>query len=346
MVRLPSLDSDFATIIHYTARDLIHSTAAHLEARARESNIIYPHALDLKSKEEDGEPVLPNQLWITCWTKNSRGGHSLDFVLACTSHPLGDYPIFIYSQHPASSLTDAFVQPRTQALARALSGQVPPTRVFSVFALKSITDAFVGEWTALTGVAPILDDPYYFATSSFCTRETFKRARQAPEPGHAIKRATMDDLEECATLCREFADTSPPFVLTQEQARIEAYKMIKLNQLWIYRAPTSPTTSVVTSIVAVTRSSSTVAAITKVFTSPSWRRRGYAEMLAAHVLEDLLYKTGKEYVVLYVGHTLAAKRVYDRLGFVGLSSDPNAKSVEAVDDWLEIGFANTTLGHW
>ena len=346
MVRTPSLESNFATIIHYSARDLIQYTGTHLEARPRESNIIYPHALDLKSKEEKGEAVPSNQLWITCWTKNSRGGHSLDFVLSCTSHVLGDYPIFIYCNHPASSLTEAFVRPRVQALARALSGQVPPTRVFSIFGLKSVTDAFVGEWTALTGVAPILDDPYYFATSSFCTRETFKSARQAPEPGHVMRRATIDDLEECATLCREFADTSPPFLLTQERARIEAYKMIKLNQLWIYRVPTSPTTSAVTCMVAVTRTSSTVAAITKVFTSPSWRRRGYAEMLAAHVLADLLYKAGKEYVVLYVGHTLAAKRVYDRLGFVGLSSDPNAKSVDAVDDWLEIGFANTTLGHW
>jgi len=345
MVRPPSLDSNFVAIIHYSARDLIQHTGTQLEARARESNIIYPHALDLKSKEEKGEAVPPNQLWITCWTKNSRG-HSLDFVLSCTSHLLGDYPIFIYSNHPASSLTDAFVLPRIQALARTLSGQVPPTRVFSIFSLKSITDAFVPEWTALTGVAPILDEPYYLALSSFCSRETFKGARQAPEPGHVMRRVTIDDLEECATLCREFADTSPPFVLTQEQARIEAYKMIKLNQLWVYCVPTSPTTSAVTCIVAATRSSSTVAAITKVFTSPSWRRRGYAERLAAHVLEELLYTAGREYVVLYVGHTLAAKRVYDRLGFSGLSSDPSASSVDAVDDWLEIGFANTTLGHW
>ena len=346
MVRFTSLDSNFSTIIHNSARDLIQHTGPLLEARPRESNIIYPHALDLKSKEEKGEVVPPNQLWITCWTKNSRGGHSLDFVLACTSHLLGEYPIFIYCNHPASSLTDAFVRPRIQALARALAGQVHPTRVFSVFSLKSITDAFVPEWTALTGVAPILDEPYYFAISSFCTHETFKGARQAPEPGHIMRRATMDDLQECATLCREFADTSPPFVLTQERAQIEACKMIKLNQLWIYRVPTSPTTSAVTCIVAATRSSSTVAAITKVFTSPSWRRRGYAERLAAHVLEDLLYTARKEYVVLYVGHTLAAKRVYDRLGFAGLSSDPNANGVDAVDDWLEIGFANTTLGHW
>jgi ribosomal protein S18 acetylase RimI-like enzyme len=345
MVKSSSLDSKFATLIHYSARDLIQHAGPHLEARARESNIIYPHALDLKSKEENGEAVLPNQLWITCWTRNPRG-HSLDFVLSCTSHLLGDYPIFIYCNHLASSLTDAFVRPRVQALALALSGQVPPTRVFSIFSLKSVTDAFVDEWTALTGVAPILDDPYYLATSSFCSRESFKGARQPLELGHVMRRATMDDLEECATLCREFADTSPPFILTQERARTEAYKMIKLNQLWIYRVPTSPSTSAVTCIVAATRSSSTVAAITKVFTSPSWRRRGYAEQLAAHVLGHLLYMAEKEYVVLYVGHTLAAKRVYDRLGFVGLSSDPNAKGVDAVDDWLEIGFANTTLGHW
>jgi predicted GNAT family acetyltransferase len=346
MANLPSPDSKFATMIHHSARDLIQHAGVQLEARARESNIIYPHALNLKHEEEKGEAVPPNQLWITCWTKNSRGGHSLDFVLACTSHLLGDYPIFIYCNYSASSLADAFVRPRVQALALALSGQVPPTRVFSIFSLKSVTDVFVREWTALTGATPILDDPYYFATSSFCSHETFKGARQASDPSHVMRRATMDDLEECATLCREFADTSPPFILTQDRARIEAHKMIKLNQLWIYCVPTSPTTSAVTCMVAVTRTSSAVAAITKVFTSPSWRRRGYAERLAAHVLEDLLYKDGKEYVVLYVGHTLEAKRVYDRLGFAGLSSDPNSKAVDAVDDWVEIGFANTTLGHW
>jgi len=76
MVRFTSLDSNFVTIIHNSARDLIQHTGPLLEARARESNLIYPHALDLKSKEEKGEAVPPNQLWITCWTKNSRGGHS------------------------------------------------------------------------------------------------------------------------------------------------------------------------------------------------------------------------------------------------------------------------------
>ena len=48
-------------------------------------------------------------------------------------------------------------------------------------------------------------------------------------------------------------------------------------------------------------------------------------------------------VVLYVGHTNSAARVYDRVGFVGLSGKPK---VSGVEDWLELGFENTDRGHW
>ena len=53
-------------------------------------------------------------------------------------------------------------------------------------------------------------------------------------------------------------------------------------------------------------------------------------------------KTG---IVLYVGHTLDAVRVYDRIGFVGLSGAPRDDST-GIEDWLEIGFAETKVGHW
>lgn len=54
----------------------------------------------------------------------------------------------------------------------------------------------------------------------------------------------------------------------------------------------------------------------------------------------------KDKVVLYVGNTNSAARVYSRVGFVGL--DENSPPVAGVDHWVEIGFDRdqVQLGHW
>ena len=52
-------------------------------------------------------------------------------------------------------------------------------------------------------------------------------------------------------------------------------------------------------------------------------------------------------MVLYVAHNNpAAAKVYDRVGFVGIS--PNGPAAEGVHSWLELGFDTdiVQLGHW
>ena len=57
-----------------------------------------------------------------------------------------------------------------------------------------------------------------------------------------------------------------------------------------------------------------------------------------------LFKEHKQSVVLFVAHdNMAAAKVYDRVGFQGLCGKPRGAGV---DPWLEIGFEDTTLGHW
>ena len=55
----------------------------------------------------------------------------------------------------------------------------------------------------------------------------------------------------------------------------------------------------------------------------------------------------KEKVILFVAHdNVAANKVYDRVGFVGLNKE--AGSSPLVRPWLEIGFDRDLvhLGHW
>lgn len=54
---------------------------------------------------------------------------------------------------------------------------------------------------------------------------------------------------------------------------------------------------------------------------------------------------GKESVTLYVGHENSARRVYHRVGFVGLSGKLEDRP-EDVEDALELGFVGTNRGHW
>lgn len=48
-------------------------------------------------------------------------------------------------------------------------------------------------------------------------------------------------------------------------------------------------------------------------------------------------------ITLYVGYDNRAARVYDKVGFVGLSGQ---EKHEGVEDALELGFVGTDRGHW
>lgn len=68
------------------------------------------------------------------------------------------------------------------------------------------------------------------------------------------------------------------FPLPLDRARIEARELISKGQIWVYDIAGS-----ISTICAVTRNTHRVSAITKVYTTPRWRRRGCAEFLVRHV---------------------------------------------------------------
>ena len=373
----------FTTTVFTDPRNLLKAVGIDLETRAKESNIVYAHAYKLASqlRSNKSASIAPGQFWITCHSRQN-DVTTLEFVLSCTEGPLGPYPVFIYAHRPnwqssSSSCTSrAHLNTGISTLAKTLHGLVPPARVFSIFSLTPVTHAFATEWTTLIkGIYPVTTNPWYAATSSYCTVETIRRSTTtttiaANDGGipseHVMRRATMDDLDQCAALCEVFAKTGPPYEINTLQARKEAEVMINANQLWVYQLPTdlaSGTTknnTAIATIVAVTRSTPTVSAITKVYTNAAHRNRGCAEKLVAHVSNELLstpiqtrggcpkvdayvQATKKAHsVVLFVGHTLDATRVYRRVGFVGLDGSKG----DGIEDWLELGFEGANLGHW
>jgi predicted GNAT family acetyltransferase len=130
-------------------------------------------------------------------------------------------------------------------------------------------------------------DPYYAATHTYCTRETLSEDRFGPLPSnHELRLADMTDIQRAAELCYGFASGSEPFVLSREDAFAEARGMIQARQLFVYNI-TMPNGSLETSsIVCVTRTSGSVSAITKVFTNPNHRGKGYAERLVRFVCQQ------------------------------------------------------------
>lgn len=62
--------------------------------------------------------------------------------------------------------------------------------------------------------------------------------------------------------------------------------LIKERSIWALEVRAEGEEPDIASIVAVTRKSETVAAITKVFSKPTWRGLGCAEMLVRHVCEE------------------------------------------------------------
>jgi len=275
--------------------------------------------------------------WLTLWSNSSSSLPTLDLVLSCVDWTLGDYPIFLWTPHPASAASSAWLLPRIAQLAEHLRFCVPPERVYSVFGMTSLVKAFARKWTAMTGFV-VEPEPFYAAYFSYCNAATFRRS-DAPLPeGHSLRRATLRDLEPVAQLCKEFADDTIYFTLEIDAARIEARELIAKGQIWVYDANGD-----ITTICAVTRDTHRVSAITKVYTTPRWRRHRCAEFLVRDVTARLLFDCGKESVVLYVGHANSAQRVYDRVGFVGLCGKDKP---EGVEDSLELGFVGANRGHW
>ncbi|TFY82137.1 hypothetical protein EWM64_g1867 [Hericium alpestre] len=349
-------------VYHDTAADFLSATFPTLRKHEESANIVLAHALKLVgteaaltgvhfTNEADAYSSLSQSrssspspsdhtgpFWLTVWSAPSPFiTPTLDLVLSCVNWTLGDYPIFLWTPRHPSQVSPSWLMPRLTLVAEHLLDYVPPERVFSVFGMTSLVKYFAKLWTEMTSIR-VEAEPFYAAYYTYCTLNTFKDC-DAPLPaGDSIRRARMGDLEGVAQLCKEFADDSVYFPLALDSARVEARELIQKGVIWIYEADGE-----VTTICAVTRSSQNVSAITKVYTTPKWRRRGFAEHLVRYVTRRLL-ECGKRSVTLYVGHSNSAQRVYDRVGFVGLCG--KAKP-EGVEDALELGFVTgAPRGHW
>lgn len=344
---MPSVGSDFSIDIFTRASDLPQSVWLTFQTHPCDSNVMYPHTEALRAKEMAGGSG--DNVWITCTSSQPHSPPTLDFVLSCTDGYQGGYPVFLFTTLPYDSLSHPtdYTRRRVNALVRALQRAVPTERVFSVFAPEPLTRLFATLWTAATGVQLDADPEYYAAKFPYCTSETFRPRRSSlfPDITFDLRPARPDDLKQVAELCYGFAKESEPFVLTMDGATREAERMITNNQVWVHEIAFRGKAPEIASIVATTRTSETVAAITKVFTNPRWRKRGCAERLTRQVCKHLL--KSKDKIVLYVAHNNpAAAKVYHRVGFVGL--DPNEASSVGVDNWLELGFdrKHVILGHW
>ena len=298
-----------AFFVHTSPTDFLATTQAWLLAHERRANIILPHAEKLKIQEQSGT-LAPGQFWVTAWSTSpptptsstpARRGPHLDFVLACTEGHMGTYPLFLFSTHEIVTLPEQWLDQYMHQLAQKLMTLVDPARVFSIFGQERAVQMLCRHWSNLTGFRPV-SQPYYEASSTYCTPETFISTRPTPEAGHVMRRAVPSDLDQVARLCWEFAEDSvcdyfcfrlncqftglqPPFTLSMDQARQEAQYLVRQGLVWVYVMDDGS----LSTIVAVTRSSSQVAAITKVYTTPQFRRRGCADRLVAHVCEQSVH---------------------------------------------------------
>ncbi|KAG5636417.1 hypothetical protein H0H81_008127 [Sphagnurus paluster] len=336
---MPSLPSNISTTTHRSAVDLPADALDAMRSHPRNANIVLPQ-VEKALAEPSGSPV-----WIVC-----KADDKVEFVLAVTDGFMGAYPIFIFTTLPFEKLTDEYIRPSLENLAVALAASAVPApvrRVYSVFAPEPVALVFAEEWTRLSDISHDAKNPYYAAKISYCTADTLAERQDIPA-NYNLRAAVSEDVPAIAELCYLFAKDSAPFVLNRERALEEATKLIENSQVWVHEAQKLGEAKEIASIVAFTRNSKKVAAITKVVTNPQWGGRGCAKRLVREVCDHLINgPQKKESVVLYVAHeNTVAIKVYDRVGFVGLSE--GGPKVEGVDRWLEVGFdsAQVELGHW
>ncbi|RDX50473.1 hypothetical protein OH76DRAFT_1455350 [Lentinus brumalis] len=328
--------ASFSVSTIHSARDIPAAVWDVFRENAQASNVMYAHADNaFKSPTPDGTA----DSWVVVWDLTEPSGTSavILFVLSCTTGPLGPYPIFIFTPLPAASLVRDFVGPRILAMARALRLVAAPERVFSVFAVDALADAFAASWTVETGIQLDSNPVYYHASLMCCDRNTLRTPPPQCDVTFASRLATAADVEKVSVLCQDFSATSEPFVLSCEKSAQEAELLVQKGQLWVHEFRSSEGDPEIACILAVTRSTANVAGLTKVFTNPRWRSRGCAERLTRHVCQHLLET--KDTVVLYVSHDNPAAKVYERVGFVGFASGIDGRT----DAWKELDLTSPRL---
>ncbi|KAJ7675336.1 hypothetical protein B0H17DRAFT_133184 [Mycena rosella] len=340
----PTAQEQVVVLQHGSAVDFLAVAYPTLRQHELSANIILAHALKRAPTEyvltdcqfltdadiqlpPSSQPIPATDFWLTVWSHPAESPPVLDMALSCLHSSFGNYPIFLFTPVERSSLSPQWLSRRIGDAVAHLSACVQPERVFSVFGVASLVVPFAKVWTELTGFQP--GEELYRAFFAFCTPRTFKTP-VSTSMEHIVRRAAMFDAEEAGRLCQEFTNGSE-YPLSPAQAITEAEELIRKGQLWVSETIVGE----IASICAVTRSSLHVSGITKVYTTPNWRRKGFAQKLVQEVTQRL-FECGKHGVVLYVGCENNAKRVYERVGFLSEDSDV----------CLELGFVGTNVGHW
>ncbi|KAJ7170152.1 acyl-CoA N-acyltransferase [Mycena filopes] len=338
----PTTETKIVVLQHTEAEDFLTVAYSTLHIDEGSANIVAAHALARASSEYvltacqftadadlqlpcPTEPLPAKTFWLTVWSHRGKSKPVLDMVLSCLDSRFGDYPIFLWTPVEQGLLVSQWLEPRMSSVTAYLQVCVAPERVFSVFSTAILTTAFANKWSALTGFQ-IRPEPLYKAFSALCTQETLKASVSAQG---TARRATIRDVDAAGKLCYEFANSSE-YPLSVALSTDEARDLINKRQLWVYETATGE----VATICAVSRSSLYAAAITKMYTTPTWRRKGMAQALLQEVVQRLL-ECGKDSVVLYVGCKNTAQHLYRRVGFQIQS-----------DVFLETGFLGANAGHW
>ncbi|KAF5383481.1 hypothetical protein D9757_006138 [Collybiopsis confluens] len=334
----------FSVSCYKHAKSLPDNVFNALEENRVDANVILPFLKKGTNERSNSYPSFSSeQLWVCCVNYTGK----VEIVLSCTTNVIGGYPIFIVSAQPVSLWKRDSLEARLLRLAEALVKSVPVDRVYSVFAPDTIVKLFSQQWSKLTNIP--VTHCYYEARLLSCTAATLTSSSSTSSVFGISRPVVAADLHDIARICLQFSEESEPFVLNSQNAMKEAEYLVSRNYAWVHCVDVwtnGKCKSEVACIAAFTRNTAEIATISKVYTDPHWRSRGFAKTLVRKVSEYLLRDTGRQKVVLYVAHANeSAARVYESVGFV--EPDASVQSGHSLN-WTELGFdkSQVTLGHW
>ncbi|CAE6459875.1 unnamed protein product [Rhizoctonia solani] len=300
--------------------------------------------------------------WVTCWTVQSPVVNTTrSLEQASTAHaarlPTLDFavsvlssdPVFIFTPHPASSLTSSFLAPRIGRLVQRLAQYMPVARMSRLFALYPVAEMIAEAWTAHTGV-PRVPENQCNAFSTFCTVATFSGVPHLPD-GHRVTLAGAAQILRVARIYHDFETEQALHPISYDQACQKIERMIRQGQVWVYEYPVLNTSRTrveyhdICAIAALTRHTPTVAAISSIYTLPLVRGKGIAGQLVGRIC-DHVFALNKSAVLFVPQGNTTASNLLGRIGFYGMG--PRAALGEAAETWREIGFAGGTRasGGW
>lgn len=93
-------------------------------------------------------------------------------------------------------------------------------------------------------------------------------------------------LSQSNTLTITFFIRQPPYKLNDDDARLEAKTMIDNGQVWVHLVKMGGQEPQVACLVATTRESDAVTAVTKVITAEAWQLRRCARRLLHRVCQE------------------------------------------------------------